>query len=180
MNARTLLLALLVAGVATAPAVVAPAVLEEEHVHVLISPDSTLLVEVHYSDGEATTKFAFMQTTGPSGSTSGRLSPTPECTDWVGNFTQAAAMLRAKDNVESSVVRIINGGAKAPLAAPTVYTNVPMDLVVTSSSPGGLAGTIATCDSPDGGILKMNLHPVGPLRDRAPPATIRITLEGSS
>lgn len=180
MNARTpLLLTILLAVLPVAtPTSAAPLGGGEEHVYAMTTEAAVLVVEAHFTDGLATTKFAFMQLAGANGGPGERLKPAPECTEWIGTFTEAAAMLGAAEKVANATVRVRFHSGAAPLAASGVYENVPLDLEIFSSVPGGLTGSILTCDQPGDGLLRIRLQLTETLPDRFPPATVRVRLEG--
>lgn len=181
-RAATTFAIVLVAAIAVAPGIATPgaatlaAVGGTEHAYLMNRAASTLSVEVHYSDGVATTKFAFVQLAGANGGPAERLKPTPECTEWIGTFTEAAAMLGSGDNVANSTVRIRFDGAHVPLNAPESFVNRSLDLEIVSSAPGGLVGSILTCDQASGGLLRIRLNPVTSFGQPIP-AVVRVKTE---
>lgn len=181
MNCAKALLLTTLAAMLAFPGAVAPAT-QAEHVYAL-GDNAGINIEIHYSDGVATTKFAFVQQGGNTGGPDNRLKPTPECTEWIGTFSQASAFAGADKSVASSSIRIRNG-VGAPLEATGVYTDALFNLSI-FAGPAGLEGRIITCDQAGDGLLRIQLDPVRSVDMRnAPlkatqPALVRIALEGS-
>lgn len=179
--AKATLLTAIVAMLAF-PGAVAPAT-GAEHVY-LLGENASITVEIHYSDGLATTKFAFAQQGGNTGGPDNRLKPTPECTEWIGTFSQASAFAGADKNVASSSIRIRNG-VGAPLEATGTYTDALFNLSI-FAGPNGLTGRVITCDQEGDGLLRIILEPVVSVHmpkaqvKATQAALVRLTLEGSS
>lgn len=172
-------LALLVALVAAAPLANALVPLAAEHVHVLTAASSRIDVEVHYDDGVGSTRFAFVQLTGPTGSTVDRLKPTPECTEWIGTFTEAAVLAPASEPIASLRATFSGPETVVPLAAPREYRDLPMTVEVASKA-GGLNGRILVCDRAGDGLVHLTLNPVSPSLGPIAPGVARISLEATS
>jgi len=168
------LLALLLAA-PLALALPAPAA---EHVHILTEASSRIDVEVHYEDGVGSTRFAFVQLTGPTGSTIDRLKPTPECTEWIGTFTEAAVLAGADDSVSTRRARFTGADRTAPLAVPSEYT-APFTIEAASNS-GGMTGRILVCDRAGDGLVHLTLNPVAANLGVVAPLVARVSLEATS
>lgn len=164
--------AIVLALLAATPFALALAV-PAENVHVLTQTSSRVDIEVHYADGLGSTRFAFVQLAGPTGSSIGRLKPTPECTEWIGTFTEAAVFAGSDDAVASRLLRFLGEDTAAGMAPADIYT-APLDLEV-ASSVGGMSGRILVCDRAGDGLVHLVMSPVS----TQSPIVARVSLEAS-
>lgn len=132
----------------------------------------SLLVDVRYHDGIASTKFGFMQLAGEGGGPTQRLEAGALCTEWIGTFTQVLVEATDDDNVASASVRIVG-----PLAA--THDGIREEAGFTLDAignAGAFEGSLLVCDNAAGeGQVRLSVSVARTPIATANPALVRIT-----
>lgn len=132
----------------------------------------SVLLDVHYSDGISTTKFGFLQVAGEGGLPEKRLTPTAECTEWRGTFTQVLVKARAIDNPDAVTFRAFG----ATLATGTGSRDTGGFVLDAIGNAGAFRGSLITCDDAvNGGSIHFAATVVPLHAPLAQPATVRLT-----
>lgn len=106
----------------------------------------SVLVDVRYADGIATTKFGFSQLAGEGGGPSQRLEAGALCTEWIGTFTQVLIEATSEDRVASATF-IAVGYAAGTGSGSRSAPGFTLDAL---GAPGAFEGSLLVCDDAAG------------------------------
>ncbi len=139
----------------------------------------TVFLETRYADGVGSTRMTFIQLAGADGGPGQRLEPTPECTEWIGTFTQIFVSAERSETTADATLRL---GGELLSTPPSAQgdRDEPGWVLDVLGGPGAWEGSLLVCDDPDGqGLVRFRGTVQAPPLVDTQPGLVKLTPEAA-